>query len=367
MALMDKVLQEPAYGWQDDSGELVKPSKAEIWREFFFRLNVFRDRKNWMASTALGMVVALSPAMFIFIAYFFVWQYALIAAAYGAIVMSSHGTIWFHRYCTHRAYKFKNKFWLYLTQNLVFKVIPEELYVVSHHVHHAKSDKPGDPYNAQAGFLYCFLADVNHQPIAKDLSEAEYTRTTKFLSHTGIYINSYKQYKKWGSVSNPYATGALTLVNWAFWYGAFFLIGGHSLALAMASAAMLWGISVRTFNYQGHGMGEDKRQDGVDYNWKDLSINQSRPGLLAGEWHNNHHLFPNSARSGFLPYQWDNAWAYIYVLYKIGGISSYKDSKQEFLRDYYIPNKRAENTRKKKKNPAIPTEKVTEAVLPGSQ
>lgn len=54
-------------------------------------------------------------------------------------------------------------------------MIPEEIYVVSHHVHHAKSDQPGDPYNASGGFLYCFLADVNHQPIAKSLSEKDYS------------------------------------------------------------------------------------------------------------------------------------------------------------------------------------------------
>ena len=84
--------------------------------------------------------------------------------------MGTHGTLWHHRYCTHGAYTFRNAFWRVFTQNLTINVIPEEIYVISHHVHHAKSDQPGDPYNAQAGFLYCFLADVNHQPIAKDLS-----------------------------------------------------------------------------------------------------------------------------------------------------------------------------------------------------
>jgi fatty-acid desaturase len=52
------------------------------------------------------------------------------------------------------------------------KIIPEEIYAVSHHVHHALSDQPGDPYNAQGGFMYCFLADVNHQPIARNMDEA---------------------------------------------------------------------------------------------------------------------------------------------------------------------------------------------------
>ena len=108
------------------------------------------------------------------------------AFLYSMIIMGTHGTIWHHRYCTHGAYKFKNKFWRFFTQNLTINVIPEEIYVVSHHVHHAKSDQPGDPYNAEAGFLYCFLADVNHQPIAKDLSEADYDRVKLLMKHTGV-------------------------------------------------------------------------------------------------------------------------------------------------------------------------------------
>ena len=131
--------------------------------------------------------------------------------------------------------------------------------------------------------------------------------------------------------------------------GTLFLIGGHGLSLAIFSGAMLWALAVRTFNYQGHGMGKDKRKEGVDYNWKDYSINQNRPGMLGGEWHNNHHLYPNSARSGFLPYQLDNAWIFIYLLHKIGGISSYRDSKKQFLKEFYHPNKKAVNTRNREK------------------
>ncbi len=61
---------------------------------------------------------------------------------------------------------------------------------------------------------------------------------------------------------------------------------------------------------------------------------RSRPGLFAGEWHNNHHLYPSSARAGFLPYQIDLAWIYIYSLHKAGGVTSYHDSKNDFLKKY---------------------------------
>jgi len=70
-------------------------------------------------------------------------------------------------------------------------------------------------------------------------------------------------------------------------------------------------------------------------------VNQLRPGLFAGEWHNNHHLYPGSARAGFLSYQLDLPWIYIYSLYKIGAVSSFRDSKQDFLRKYFAKQEKA--------------------------
>jgi stearoyl-CoA desaturase (delta-9 desaturase) len=198
---------------------------------------------------------------------------------------------------------------------------------------------PGDPYNSRAGLLYCMLAEVNHQRIAKDLSESDYKKASRFIAHTGVQINSFKQYQKWGSIATPFYTISTSLLNWAFWYTAFYFIGGHALACAFFTSAMLWFILVRAFNYTGHGKGKDKHVDGLDYDRSNLAINQSRPGLLTGEWHNNHHLYPGSARAGFLKYQLDLAWIFIFCMYKIRVVSSYHDSKKEFLRKYFPQKK----------------------------
>lgn len=48
MSFLDHVLQPPSYGWKDTSGEIVKPTRKEILSEFFKRLNVSKDRKNWL-------------------------------------------------------------------------------------------------------------------------------------------------------------------------------------------------------------------------------------------------------------------------------------------------------------------------------
>lgn len=346
MAFIDSILEPPSYGWKDENGELIKPTTKQMLKEFLSRINIFKSKKNWVAFSDWFVPLCLLPFFILFLVKYFTWWLFIIGFVYSMILMGSHGTVWLHRYSTHKAFTFRNSFWRFVTKHLVIKVMPEETYVISHHVHHALSEKPGDPYNANGGFLYCFLADAIHQPIAKNLSEENYNRVAQLLEHTGVKPNTYAQYLEWGSIASPYRTAASILGNWIFWYTIFFLIGGHALGCTIFGSAMIWALGVRTFNYEGHGKGQDKRQDGVDFNRVDMSINQYWPGIVAGEWHNNHHLFPSSARSGFLKHQIDFAWYYVYLLHAIGGISSYHDSKKTFLEQYYNPYIRAKSAQK---------------------
>lgn len=336
MMLLNRVLDAPSYGFERD-GKLYVPTQREILREFFTRLNVFRDRKNWLP--LFGWVTSLSFAvpLVLFFAHYFSWPLLAVGFVYSMVGLGTHGTIWLHRYSTHRAYRFSHPLFRTICRNLVIKIIPEEIYVISHYVHHQKSEKPGDPYNVHGGWLYCFLADVNHQTINKDLDPRDYAQLCRLMDHTGVRLNTYQQYKKWGSLCHPAFTAGHYLLNWLCWYGIFFLVGGHALALALFGMSGVWAIGVRTFNYDGHGKGKDLRQDGIDFNRRDLSVNQLWPGYVAGEWHNNHHLYQNSARSGFLPYQLDLAWVFIRACAALGIVSSYKDNKADFMRDHYLP------------------------------
>jgi len=334
MTFIDKVLKEPSYGWEDSKGQLIVPTKKELFREFCSRINVFKNRKNWISGISWLMVLCMLPFFFLFLFQFFSLKLFAFFMVYAMIIMSTHGTIWFHRFSTHKAYRFSQPLWRFITQNLVIKTFPEEIYVISHHVHHAKSDQPGDPYNAQGGLLYCMMSDVNHQSLNESLSPEEYKKAYNYMRHTGVSLNNYEQYQKWGSVAKPTYTVALWLFNWAFWYTVFFLLGGHGLACAAFSAAMFWFVLVRAFNYTGHGKGKVCHKEGIDFDRRNLSINQTRPGTFSGEWHNNHHLYPDSARAGFLRYQLDLAWVFIYCMHKIGVVSDYKDHKQAFLEAY---------------------------------
>lgn len=353
MSFFHEVLDPPSYGFQRD-GKLYIPTTREILKEFFSRLNFLKSKKNWLPFLSWFFTLALAVPLFIFVFYFFSWKLLFVGMFYSLAVLATHATIYYHRYSTHKAYQFKNSFWRFICRNLVIKLIPEEIYVVSHHVHHRMSEKPGDPYNVHAGWLYCFLADVIHQPIAKNLSEKAYRQTSQLLQHTGIRMNSYEKYLKWGSICHPVFSYLHFALNWLFWYSVFYLIGGHALATAIFGLSIIWAVGIRTFNYDGHGGGKNKQRDGIDFHRKDLSINQSWSGYLGGEWHNNHHLYPRGARSGFLNYQMDVPWLFIKSLSWIGGVSSYHDFKKEFLRDYYSPY--LENQKK---------EKETYKILPG--
>lgn len=334
MAFIDNVLQRPFYGWENSAGELIIPTNKQLLKETLSRINIFRDRRNWSSFFSVMLIALMTPFLYMFLFHYFTWPMAIVFFLYAMIVMGTHGTVWYHRYCTHKAYQFSHPVWRFITQNMVIRTVSEEIYVVSHHVHHAKADLPGDPYNSRAGFLYCMLAEFNHQRISKDLSKTDYHKTSRFLRHSGIGINSYRQYQYWGSVSSPFYIVGMWMINWFFWFIVLYFIGGYSLVCTLFSSAMLWFIFIRAFNFTGHGNGKKKHVDGLDYDRSNLAINQSRPGLLTGEWHNNHHLYPASARAGFLPNQLDLAWIVIFSMFKLRLVSSYHDSKKEFLMKY---------------------------------
>ena len=341
MTFLERILDPPSYGYTRGDTFYV-PTQKEILAEFFNRINIFKSRKNWLAFFGWFTTLSFSVPLIYFLTHYLSLGLVALGFVYSMVILGSHGTFWFHRYSTHRAFQFKNAFFRTLCRNIVIKVVPDEAYIISHHVHHQISEQPGDPYNVHGGWLYCFLADVNHQAIRRDLSERDYKQLCKLMDHTGVKLNSYQQYQKWGTLCHPAITIAHYLLNWTFWYGTFYLIGGHALATALFGAAGVWAVGIRTFNFEGHGGGKDLRREGVDFNRRDLSVNQMWPGYVAGEWHNNHHLYPNGARSGFLRYQLDLPWIAIRTLKSLGVVATYRDYKQHFMRDHYEPYLRAQ-------------------------
>jgi fatty-acid desaturase len=340
-SILKRALRTPGYGWTRD-GELYVPTTREILTEWRQRLDLFHSRKAWLSVMVWSFTLLLLPFGAVFLLRYFSWKLMLAGFLYSMVWLGTHGTVYLHRYGTHRAFTFRNRYFRFVCQNLAIKIVPEEVYIVSHHVHHAYSDMPGDPYNAKAGWLYCFLAGDLHQQINPDLSPRDYEHVAGLLKHTGVRANSYEQYRSWGSITHPARLLLHYVLNWAFWYGAFYLLGGHALATAMFGWSAVWGIGIRAHNFDLHAGGKDERQDGLDFDRVSLSVNRLWPGLVAGEWHNNHHLFPTSVQAGFLPWQLDSAYAFIRVYRLLGGVSSWRNFRDKFYERYYLPHLEAE-------------------------
>src|SRR5258707_9029196 len=101
MAFIDHVLQQPSYGWANEKGELVVPSTGQLYREAFSRINIFKTKKNWISLISWLMAICMLPFFYTFIVYYFSWKLTAAIVVYSMIIMGTHGTIWFHRFCTH--------------------------------------------------------------------------------------------------------------------------------------------------------------------------------------------------------------------------------------------------------------------------
>jgi len=369
LAYLKRCLEPPSYGWVDTStGKVYIPTSKELVIEFFKRSNIFTDRRHWLAAWSWYVMTlgGLVPWILYWRYYASVSTFA-IWFMYAMCWMGANGTLTYHRYFTHHAFSFApsmwGKLWETISMNLAIRVVPIEIYAVSHHVHHSIADMAGDPYCAEAGALYVFLADAIHQPIRKDLSRQEYATTVQLLAHCPMKFNTYEEYQKWGTVQPPSDFIQSSLCNWMSHYAIYYMIGGHCLAVTCFAATAFWMMGIRTFNYDSHSQGEeDTHVPGIDFHTRDTSVNQMFPGTMAGEWHNNHHLFPRSARTGFEWWQLDLPFYWVYLVSCIGGICKYKDDKPRYWSKYKTPYlKKLEEQRKSgevpttsAKNPYVP-------------
>lgn len=328
-----KFLKLPSYPFFDNEGRLYIPSKKQLLMEFFKNINIFNSKKNWLAFYSWFIFLACMVYFFYYLMNFYRIQYLAIILLYPLFILNIHSTCYLHRYSSHRAFKFSSLFWAQVFKILVPKIVIEESFAISHYVHHSIPDQPGDPYNPKGGWLYCFLADANHQMIARDLAEKDYLKLAGLIRHTGIYVNSYKQYLRWGSISHPFFTLLEIISSWVFTYLLMKTIFNHEIALAFLAGASTWAFTIRNFNYKSHGSGIDKRTK-VDLDLNSWAINKWLPGMVAGEWHSNHHLFPKSARNGFRSNELDLSFYMIKILKSMNIIENYHDSLDEFRKRY---------------------------------
>jgi len=250
---------------------------------------------NWhttifMALFHVGAVAAL---------FMFNWK-ALVASVVLWWVTASLGVgMGFHRLLTHRGYKTPKSVEYFLTFCGALALEGGHiLWVVTHRIHHAHTDVPGDPHTPRDGGWWSHIGWMltgpgqQHEP-----SVVEHYAPDLVKDRFHVWLNKYY----WA----PIVLLALILVAGGGWpylmWAVFFRVTFNLHATWLVnSATHMWG--KRRFA---------TRVDSRNNWWVAL--------LTFGEgWHNNHHANPTSARHGLAWYEVDLNWYGISVLKMLG-------------------------------------------------
>jgi fatty-acid desaturase len=250
---------------------------------------------NWNTSVFmvlfhLGAVAAL---------FMFSWQAVVVAILLWWLAGSLGVGIGFHRLLTHRGYKTPKVVEYFLTVCGTLALEGGPIYwVVTHRIHHAHADAPGDPHTPRDGGWW---------------------------SHMGwILSGTAQQYDR--AVVAHYAPD-MVKDRFHVWLNRLYWVPLVALGLGLLAfggwSCLMWGIFLRVtlnlhatwlVNSATHMWGRRR------FSTRDDSRNNWWVALLTfGEgWHNNHHAHPTSARHGLAWYEIDINWWGIRVMRFLG-------------------------------------------------
>jgi len=258
-------------------------------------INERSKRVNWnttvyMVLFHLGAVAAL---------FIFSWQAVLAALALWWVAGSLGVGIGFHRLLTHRGFKTPKlvEYFLTLCGTLALEGGPI-YWVVTHRIHHAHSDAPGDPHTPRDGRWWSHMGWIL-RGTAQQYDSAVVARYAPDLTKDKFHV--------W--------------LNRLYWLPLVLL--GIALLVLGGWSYLMWGIFFRvTFNLHATWL-----VNSATHMWgrrrfltRDNSRNNWWVALLTfGEgWHNNHHAHPTSARHGLAWYEIDINWWGIRVMQCLG-------------------------------------------------
>ncbi len=230
---------------------------------------------------------------------FYVTPSAVVLALVLYVLTALGITLGYHRLLTHRS--FKTPLWL---ERLIVFIGSQSVqagpaaWVAIHRIHHAKSDKEGDPHSAVQGFWWSHLGWMLHLTPRK--LDPEFTaRLARDILKDPFHAFLDRHFFKLCLVT----AGLLySLGGWSW------LVWGVFVRVALVfHATWLVNSAAHTFGYRSHPT-------------SDRSTNCWWVALLTmGEgWHNNHHAFPASARHGLRWWEFDLTWLIIRGLERVG-------------------------------------------------
>src|SRR5437773_9361272 len=260
-----------------------------------------RKSINWntaifMAIFHVGAIAAL---------FMLSWQVLLVTLVLWWISGSLGVGMGFHRLLTHRGYKTPKAVEYFLTLCGLLALEGGAInWVVTHRIHHAHTDVPGDPHTPRDG---------------------------RWWSHMGWILTGTTQIHDKATIAH-YAPD-LVKDRFYVWLDRLYVLPIILMALLMlwlgGWGVMMWSVFLRVtmglqatwlVNSATHLWGKKRFDTGED------SRNSWWVAMLTfGEgWHNNHHAYPTSARHGLKWYEIDFNWWGIRVLQLLGLAKSVK-------------------------------------------
>ena len=235
------------------------------------------------------------------IAALFFWSWSgIISAIFLYWVAGSLGIgMGFHRLLTHRGYKVPKlvEYFLVTCGTLALEGGPIQ-WVVTHRIHHAHTDRVGDPHTPRDGGWWAHIGWVV-LGTAQNHDRATMERYASDLLKDRFYVWLNRLFFV------PQIVLGVVLLAFGGWS---ILLWGVFLRLTLALHAT-WLVNSAT-----HLWGRTRFETG------DNSRNSWWVALLTfGEgWHNNHHAYPTSARHGLRWYELDFNWIGIRTLQLMG-------------------------------------------------
>lgn len=220
------------------------------------------------------------------------WKLLFVAVALRAVTCFGIG-IGFHRLLTHRGFKtpIAVEYTLIIMGCLALQGSPIR-WVARHRLHHKETDKPGDLHSPNDGLFWSHMGWM--------LVKTPYSDSQELLNTYAPDLMKVWLYRKLDRLwFVPMVI--VTLVLWA--YFGFAIVPWIALQ-TVASWHFTWLV-----NSASHHWGARRFKTG------DLSTNNWWVALLTlGDWHNNHHQFPWSAKHGLVWYEFDPNWWVICTL-----------------------------------------------------
>lgn len=246
---------------------------------------------NWNTTVFMALFHVGALAAF----FVFSWQ-ALVAAFVLWWMAGSLGVgMGFHRLLVHRGYKTPKlvEYFMAVCGTLALEGGPI-YWVVTHRIHHAHSDAPGDPHTPRDGGWWAHMGWIL-SGTAQQYDDETLARYAPDLIKDKFHVWLNRFY--WVPLV-VLGIGLLAFGGWPYlMWGVFFRVTFNLQATWLVnSATHMWG--KRRF----------KTRDDSRNNWW-VAL------LTFGEgWHNNHHAHPTSARHGLAWYEIDVNWWGIRVM-----------------------------------------------------